>query len=139
MKVVIDTNVLVSAALRDRGPERVVLFVAEHRDIEWVVSDEIIEEYLSVLARPRFALAQPLLDRWRRMIESVTTRIEVPATVEFPRDRTDEKFLACALAAEADFLVTGDRDFEQARRLLSTTILSVSMFERTVCRNWTAP
>lgn len=45
MKVVIDTNVLVPAALRDRGPERVVLFVAEHPDIEWVVSDEITEEY----------------------------------------------------------------------------------------------
>ena len=34
MKVVIDTNVLVSAALRDRGPERVVLFVAEHPEFE---------------------------------------------------------------------------------------------------------
>lgn len=139
MRVVIDTNVLESAALRDRGPERVVLFVAEHPDIEWVVSDEIVEEYLSVLSRPRFALPRPLLARWRRMIESVTTRIEAPVDVEFPRDRTDEKFLACALAAEADFLVTGDRDFEQARRLLTTTILSVSMFERTVCRNWAAP
>lgn len=139
MKVVIDTNVLVSAALRDRGPERVVLFVAEHSDIEWFVSDEIVEEYLCVLARPKFGLPRPLLERWRRMIETVTTRIEPPADIEFPRDRTDEKFLACALAAEADFLITGDRDFEEARRLLTTTILSVSMFERTVCKNWTAP
>lgn len=71
------------------------------------------------------------------MIESVTTRIEVPATVQFPRDRTGERFLACALAADADFLVTGDRDFEEALRLLTTTVLSVSMFERAVCRNWT--
>lgn len=103
------------------------------------MSDEVTEEYLSVLARPRFALTQPLLDRWHRMIVSVTTRGEVPGAVEFPRDRTDEKLLACALAAEGDFLITGDHDFEQARHLLTTTILSVSMFERTVGRNWTAP
>jgi predicted nucleic acid-binding protein len=36
MRVVIDTNVLVSVTLRDRGPERVVLAVVERADLEWV-------------------------------------------------------------------------------------------------------
>ena len=76
MKVVIDTNVLVSAALRDRGPERVVLFVAEHPEFEWVVSVEILREYMEVLARPRFALPRDLLRRWARLLETVTTRVE---------------------------------------------------------------
>lgn len=46
MKVIIDTNVLVSAILRDRSPETVVLFIVEQPDIDWIVSDDIITEYI---------------------------------------------------------------------------------------------
>jgi predicted nucleic acid-binding protein len=42
-------------------------------------------------------------------------------------------FLACAVAAEADFLITGDSDFKQAQTLLNTTIISVSLFSKLVC------
>lgn len=136
MKVVLDTNVLVSAAFRDRGPERVVLFVAEDAGIDWIVSEAILSEYLEVLARPKFGLAPTILLRWERMLAAVTKCIDVPASAPLPRDPADAKFLACALSAGAEFLVTGDRDFEEARRLSTTTIVSVSVFERTVCRNW---
>jgi conserved hypothetical protein TIGR00305 len=138
MRVVLDTNVLVSAALRDRGPERVVLFVAETPGVEWVVSEPIVAEYLAVLSRRRFGLSDAVLLRWERMLSSVTTRVDVPLSVELPRDPADAKFLACAMSAGADFLVTGDRDFEDARRYSTMTIVSVSMFERTVCRNWSS-
>ncbi|MEJ6481800.1 hypothetical protein N0Y54_10770 [Nostoc punctiforme UO1] len=37
------------------------------------------------------------------------------------------------MAAEADFLITGDSDFNQAQTLLNTTIISVSLFSRLVC------
>ena len=56
MRVVIDTNVLVSAALKDRDPELVVLFVAENPDFEWIVSRGIIDEYIEVLSRKKFGL-----------------------------------------------------------------------------------
>ena len=136
MKVVVDTNVLVSAALRDRGPERVVLFVAETPGVEWVVSESIVAEYMAVLSRRKFGLAEAVLHRWERILSSMTIRVDVSLSVDLPRDPADAKFLACAIAAGADFLVTGDRDFEEARRFSTTTIVSVSMFERTVCRNW---
>jgi predicted nucleic acid-binding protein len=45
MKVVIDTNVLVSAALKDKDPEAVILFIVARSDFEWVVSPEILAEY----------------------------------------------------------------------------------------------
>jgi predicted nucleic acid-binding protein len=41
MRVVIDTNVLVSAILRDRLPEKVLLFIVGRQDFEWVASAEI--------------------------------------------------------------------------------------------------
>lgn len=47
-----------------------------------------------------------------------------------PRDQKDAIFLACALSAGADYLITGDKDFSAARNLLQTTILSVTLFRR---------
>lgn len=44
MRVVIDTNILVSAAVADRNPETVILFVAVNPEFEWVVSPEILSE-----------------------------------------------------------------------------------------------
>jgi predicted nucleic acid-binding protein len=52
----------------------------------------------------------------------------VEVEVDFPRDRKDAKFLACALAGNADFLITGDRDFTEVETLGNTKIVSVSGF-----------
>ncbi len=132
MKVLIDTNVLISAALRDKTPEEVILFVVSQADYSWIVSDEILTEYRSVLGRPRFALPESVLARWDTILNACTTVIDVPILADFPRDQGDAKFIACALASGADFLITGDHDFEEARKLVTTTILSVSAFKRLV-------
>jgi len=58
MRVIIDTNVVVSAALRDRDPEAIILFVAEQPDFQWIVSEPILEEYKEVLARKKFGLSK---------------------------------------------------------------------------------
>jgi putative PIN family toxin of toxin-antitoxin system len=133
VKILIDTNVLVSAALKDGIPEAVIEFVAARPDIEWIVSMEILKEYEEVLARPKFGLAEDVLRDWRELIESLTTTILVELEVDFPRDAKDAKFLACALASGADYLVTGDRDFTEAQKLVTTTILSASAFKRLIC------
>lgn len=133
MRVVIDTNVVVSAALKNKDPEAVLRAVVAHLDWEWVVSAEILAEYKTVLARPKFGLTSELLRQWIRFLETVTVLMEVPVVPPYPPDPTDAKFLACALAAHAEWLVTGDRDFAQARKLLTTTILSVSQFKTLVC------
>jgi predicted nucleic acid-binding protein len=39
MRVILDSNVVVSAALKDRGPEDVIMFVIQHPDFEWVVQE----------------------------------------------------------------------------------------------------
>jgi putative PIN family toxin of toxin-antitoxin system len=132
MKVVIDTNVLISAALKDKDPEAVILYVVEQPDFAWIVSPEVLAEYKEVLSRPKFALPEAVLRKWHDLLDAVTTVIEVNLAFEFPRDQKDAKFLACALAANAEFFVTGDRDFSQAQKLLNTTILSVSLFKKLV-------
>ena len=136
MKVVIDTSILVSAAFRDRTPEEVILFVTGQNAFHWIVSGEILAEYREVLSRPKFDLSEEILNHWIEILESSTVEIDVDLEIDFPRDRKDAKFIACALAAQANFFITGDQDFSEAQQMMNTTIISVSLFKRTVCDNW---
>ena len=136
MRVLVDTNVVVSAILRDRVPEKVILFLIGNPDAEWVASDEILAEYREVLRRPKFGLSAELLTAWDERFASLGVW-PVTMPVDFPRDAKDAKFLACALAAEADYFITGDRDFEEAPPLGKTRVLSVSRFHAEVCEGGT--
>lgn len=132
IRIVIDTNVLVSAVLKDRDPEAVILFVAGRDDIEWVVTPEIMAEYREVLSRAKFGLPQEIRQEWFDLLEAMTICFETDLQVDFPRDRKDAKFLDCAISTNADYFITGDRDFIGAQKLLSTTILSVTKFHKLV-------
>jgi uncharacterized protein len=134
MRVVVDTNVVVSAILRDRIPEKVLLFILARPDFEWVASAEILTEYREVLRRPKFRLPESVLTKWDERFRSAIAVWPAETPVSFARDVKDAKFLACALAADADFFITGDGDFTEARKLGRTKIVSVSQFDALVCR-----
>lgn len=129
MNVLVDTNVLLSAALRDKLPERVVLFVAGRDDFRWLVTPEILAEYTEVLRRPKFGLTGESLQRWSELLAMRTMNIgSPPQAPDFPRDPKDAPFLAAALAGHADFLITGGRDFLSARDVIATRIMNVAEF-----------
>ena len=82
-----DTNVLVSAILRDRTPEIVIQHIVEHPDFEWVASSEILAEYQAVLARPKFRLPQEVQNAWTTVLTAAIALVEeVDVSVEFPRE-----------------------------------------------------
>ncbi|WP_199247070.1 putative toxin-antitoxin system toxin component, PIN family [[Phormidium] sp. ETS-05] len=133
MKIIIDTNVLVSATLADGKPEEIISFIIASDEWEWIGSDAILQEYREVLNRQKLRLSDTIKEKWVNIVESAIAKIEVAVNVNFPRDRKDEKFLACAVVGEADFLITGDRDFEEMQALLpNTIIISVAMFKEFV-------
>lgn len=133
MRIIIDTNVLISAAVTGKNPEAVILFIVANPELEWVVSTEILTEYKEVLSRRRLMLTQEQQKKWFEILDAATTLIDISVEINFPRDQKDAKFIACAFSAQADFLITGDRDFTQAQALVKTTIISVSLFKRLVC------
>ncbi len=136
MKVVIDTNVVVSGALRDRLPEEVILFVCAHPEFDWIATPEIIAEYLAVLRRDKFRLPADLIQQWADLFDQMITAVEAQGTVDFPRDQKDAMFIACALSSDADYFITGDKDFGEARRIGVTTVLSASQFKRLIMDTW---
>ena len=115
MKIIIDTNVIISAILKGRTPRQVIQFIIDSDDCDWLVSLEILSEYREVLSRPKFKLSEVIVKEWFDIFETATQLVKVDLSIDFPRDRKDAKFLACAMVSKADFLVTGDRDFEEVK------------------------
>ncbi|MBF0460635.1 MAG: putative toxin-antitoxin system toxin component, PIN family [Magnetococcales bacterium] len=56
MRILVDTNVLMSAILKDGKPERIIQFIISRADIEWIVSCDILKEYKDVIGRKKFGL-----------------------------------------------------------------------------------
>ena len=127
MKIVVDTNILISAALNGSKPQAVIDYIIASNDCKWIASAAIVDEYKAVLVRPKFKLSTYLQRQWFDLIDSAITIIEVNLTVDFPRDRKDAKFLACAVAANANYLITGDRDFSEAQ-IIKTKIITAKEF-----------
>jgi putative PIN family toxin of toxin-antitoxin system len=109
MKIVLDTNVVVSGLLQARGNPAQVLALVLSGAVQICHDERILAEYAEVLARPRFKFDPK---RVREVLSKIETDgLAFDASKEFNLDLPDpddEPFLAVALAASADFLVTGN-------------------------------
>lgn len=108
---VIDTNVLISAALSPKGsPAQVVSFFVEHGRI--IFSDETFEEFHSRLWRPKFDayISREMRQSLLRDFSNIAEWIEPKKTLKRCRDIDDDKFLSLAVSAKVDMLISGDSD-----------------------------
>jgi putative PIN family toxin of toxin-antitoxin system len=109
LRLVIDTNVLVSAALKPAGLERTVLLLAVTKPARLYVSRPIMDEYRLVLARPGLRIRKGLRQRLLQLIKNRSYAVNPIRRFEVTSDPDDNIFLECADAAGADYLVTGNR------------------------------
>jgi putative PIN family toxin of toxin-antitoxin system len=109
LRLVVDTNVLVSAALRPLGLQRTVFRLAIAKPARLYVSEAILDEYRDVLARPELRIRKGLRQQLLQLVK-IRARLVVPSrSVFMTEDPDDNKFLECADAAGADYLVTGNQ------------------------------
>ena len=108
MRVVLDTNATISA-LNFPGNERMVLELALRGRFEFYLSRFILEEVAGVLMR-KFGWDEERTAQAVLVIENAATVVEPPRPEEMIEDdHADNRVLECAVAAGADYLVTGDR------------------------------
>jgi putative PIN family toxin of toxin-antitoxin system len=125
--VILDTNILVSALLfKGRLSEIVNLW--KQGKIVSVLSRETFEEFHAVLEYPKFSLSTPEIkmiieEKVLPFFEVVDIRDRIKGIC---RDHADDKFIACALSAKADFIVTGDRDLPDIFKYKSVKIINGS-------------
>ena len=108
IRVVIDTNILVSALLKPRGIPAAIMVLALSRRVQLCVSEDVFAEYDEVIRRSRFNLPADTIEGALRSIRRVGHWVKPTVHVEECTDPDDNIFLECAQAAEADHLVTGN-------------------------------
>ena len=129
IRAVLDTNVVVSALLFSGPPSRLISAWQSGR-LRLVVSAPILDEYIRVLAYPKFKLTNTeirgLLEE--ELIPFMETVTAVPTNIPDLRDPDDAKFITCAVAAGVRWLVRGDDDLLSLHHVESVDILSVTAF-----------
>ena len=129
IRAVLDTNVVVSALLFSGPPSRLISAWQSGR-LRLVVSAPILDEYIRVLAYPKFKLTNTEI-RWlleEELIPFIETVTAVPTNIPDLRDPDDAKFITCAVAAGVRWLVSGDDDLLSLHHVESVDILSVTAF-----------
>jgi putative PIN family toxin of toxin-antitoxin system len=106
LRLVLDTNTIVSAALKPDGLQRTVLLLAMTRPARLYVSAPIFGEYRNVLSRRELRIRKGLRQQFLQRIEDSSHLVSPSRQVRATSDPDDNIFLECADAARADYLVT---------------------------------
>ena len=108
MRVVYDTNVVVSAALKPGSiPAALVALAVDHR-VQVCLSPAILAEYTAVLHRPKFGFDAPTINAFLEDLTRVALLVHPTMRLSVATDEADNRFLECAREAKAAFLVTGN-------------------------------
>lgn len=112
LRLVLDTNIVVSAALKPDGLQRTVLLLALSKPARMYVTDAILTEYREVLSRAELRIPKGLRRQFLQWIADNSRTVLSVRELNVTRDPDDNIFLECADRARADYFVTGNsRDF----------------------------
>jgi putative PIN family toxin of toxin-antitoxin system len=108
LRLVLDTNVVVSAALKPDGVQRTVLLLALTRPARLYISVAVMAEYQDVLARPELRIRKGIQRQLIDLIEQRAYLVKPSRSLQAATDPGDNIFVECADAGRADYLVTGN-------------------------------
>jgi putative PIN family toxin of toxin-antitoxin system len=127
IRAVIDTNVLVSAMISLSGNEALLHLAVKQGFVRPCFSPAMLEEYSEVLARPKFAFSPDEISDLIELLHRQGDLVRPAPLSGMSPDPKDDKFMACALAAQVDFVVTGNKDFPEDQ-LGVTQVVSAGEF-----------
>lgn len=108
MRVVLDTNVLISACWKPGGLEAQTVTLATSDVITACVTPHVWAEYRDVLMRDKFISVRGRAVELLAELESHVVMVQPGAPVQVSTDDDDNRFLECAAAAQAEYLITGN-------------------------------
>jgi len=106
--VVLDTNVLLSACLKPHGLEALVVNLAIEQKLTACVTPEIWLEYEDVLFRHKFSAVRPRAEGILQGLRANSLVVAGGERLSVSSDEDDNRFVECAVAANAVFLITGN-------------------------------
>jgi putative PIN family toxin of toxin-antitoxin system len=110
MRIVVDTNIFVSAAIKQTSLPAIALHQAAERGT--LLKSAVTEaQFREVIVRPYLAsLIRPQARDWVTHLMATAEAVTITAHVTACRDPTDDKFLDLAISGRADLILTGDKD-----------------------------
>lgn len=129
IRAVIDTNVLISGSFGlKNSPSSQILHAIHSQKIIFATSASILQEIQDVISRERIVkLTKMSKQEIRDFMDKLIERSDITEGRQLPnivgRDVKDDKFLACAYEAKADYLITGDKDLLILKQYEGTKII----------------
>ena len=115
--------------LSPSGTAADALRLALHRHVQICASEVILQEYEDVLRRPKFRPQPQVVSALLKAIRVVAELVEPTATLVVCSDAADNRFLECAEAAKADYLVTGNTQHFPAERGRTRVVTARELIE----------
>jgi uncharacterized protein len=113
LRLVLDTNIIVSAALRPEGLPRTAFLLAITKPARMYLSAAILAEYQQVLTRTELQIRKGMRQQLLQLVKRNAHLISATRHLNVCGDPDDNKFLECADAARADYLMTGNPRYRQ--------------------------
>jgi putative PIN family toxin of toxin-antitoxin system len=134
MRAVVDTNVLVSAILKDQSLPALAVHVIEQRGV-LLKSTATERQLFEVLERPYFvSLVAPAALAWLKRLLAAAEAVTIAERIVACRDPTDDKFLEVAVNGHADLIVSGDADLLALNPFRDIPIVPPAVFVQSVAR-----
>jgi len=132
IRVVLDTNVIVSALLTDQGLPALILDLAISRNIQLFYSQALMSEYEEVLSRRRFNFPSKKVKNTLAEIKCASIEVFPTQTIALiTEDPADNRILEASQAAQADYIITGNKKHFPFPKFKRTRIVSPrEFFER---------
>ena len=128
LRVVLDTNVLISAILFGGKPRR-ILEKAIRGEIRLCLSEPMLEELKGVLQRSKFDYSPEMIQIILTELMSISDFVNPSETINIvAEDPEDNRILECAVAANADYVITGDSHLLKLNKYLNIDVLNVAVF-----------
>ena len=130
MRVVLDTNVILSGILFGGKPRR-ILEAAIAGAFKMLISEATVSELKGVLQRPKFGLASQITEAIVAELSSIAEWVVPQSHVEIIKDdASDNNVLDCALDGNADYIVSGDEHLLKLERCGKTSVVNPDSFLR---------
>ncbi|MBM4141796.1 MAG: putative toxin-antitoxin system toxin component, PIN family [Nitrospira sp.] len=128
-KVVIDTNVFISAFGWGGNPLRIIELL-ERGVLRNCTSEDIARELFIAVSYPKLGFSQVLQTEILEFVLAYSDIHEINKLVEIVSDPEDNKFIECALASGAEFIITGDKSLLSMKRYKNIRIVTPEEFLR---------
>jgi len=108
-KIVVDTNVFISALLGSKSCRQIYEFLKEDK-FQLVISENLLTELKNTLILAKFEFTEEEIDELIEHVLQKAQKVESTIKVDICRDPKDNMVIECAIAETTDFIVTGDKD-----------------------------